>query len=129
MRLDANDPEFWKNWKKRCLWKWSMAAAIVATISGLAVAMPYVKNLRPWATRHEVYVLAARIYPSALESNRLQQILVQKRISYFEQQGIKLTPEEFRTLQDLRTQLFDLRDKETQMLKERAHFEVEDAGK
>jgi hypothetical protein len=112
-------------WVERCLKRILLFATVIAATSAAALAVnAQWDNYRPWATRAETSLIADKVYPSAIKDHSLYMTRIQRRIDFLEDLGTKMKPEQVQELWDMRGDMIDAKEKETNLLKERALFKM-----
>lgn len=123
--------EFLTWWKHRCGRNWAVLTSIVAGIIGLItlhnLATPVVAELRPWATRFEITLVADRLYPRTLFDQQAKTLSLQNRLKWLEERGARgdLAADQWMEIPVIRQAIQDSKDEETRIIKERAYFQMQ----
>ncbi len=116
-------------WRARCGVPWAIFISIVTGVGviwgGVYAAAPVIAEWRFWSMRWETSLIADKVYPRALEEQRLRIIIIDDRIKWLEALGGKMNSVQFAELQDLRRQRLRAKDEEEQLIRERAIFQLQ----
>lgn len=114
-------------WIEACLKRWLLFGSVVTgTIAASTTVVAYWDDIRPFATRAEVALVAEHAYPPALSEVQGKMLYLQKRMDYLEQLGRagELKPDQWIERTYMRGLIRDLKEKETQLIKEQARFRL-----
>jgi hypothetical protein len=131
MSWDPNLPSGFRAWigerVERCAKRIILFGTLI-TVTGAAsgVAVAYWDDLRPYATKAEIGQVAQHTYPPALSEVQGKMLFLQKRLEYLDKLGAagELTAEQWIERPYMRKLLDELKDKETDIIKEQAKFRL-----
>jgi hypothetical protein len=122
---------FLRWWSAKCGRNWAILGAIVAGLIGMFtlynLASPVVAEMRPWATRHEVGLVADRVYPRALADQQTKTLSLENRLKWLKERGQagKLNPEQWGEISVIEGLIWDSKTAEARIIREQTLFELQ----
>lgn len=117
--------QFFRWWRARCARNWAVLVSMATGLVALYAAAPVIAEWRFWTNRWETTLIADKVYPRALEEQRLRLIIIEDRVKWLEALGSKMNSVQFAELQDLRRQRLRAKEEEERLIRERAIFQLQ----